>query len=453
MTQALLAVFIVLNRILDAGNAVTAFSLLLYALTFNLRERVARAFALVLGCVSIVYFGDVLTGTALSDGERELWLRFQWLAISFLPATYLHLSDALLASTGRPSRGRRRRVVKLSYGLSAAFWAAAVYGESLAGGLVSLASAHYLRPGPFFAVYCAYFLLCLVLSGINYARAYQRCLTRTSRRRMRYLITGSMGPPLATFPFMMIGGTLAGVQPLAFWALLGALTGFVGVLLLVMAYAIAYFGVSYTDRVVKSRLFQWFLRGPVVASTVLGITVVVNRMGLLVGLENSQAVPFAMVATLLVLQYLITLIRPPIERWLFYGQDRNEVARLHLLEERLLTTGDLRQYFESILNAACDITGSQSAFVAALGANGLELEVSVGPESPLRSREELPTMLMADKRRDYEVLGPVFVWDSYWLVPLRIAGSTTVLGLLGLRARSPDPDLRTEEVEIGRAHH
>ncbi len=85
-----------------------------------------------------------------------------------------------------------------------------------------------------------------------------------------------------------------------------------------------------------------------------------------------------MVATLLLLQFVITLIRPPVERWLFYGADREDVARLHLLEERLLTTGDLRQFLEFVLNAACDVTGAPGAFIAALGPGGLDLEVAVG---------------------------------------------------------------------------
>ena len=45
----------VINQILQAGNAITAFSLVLYALTFNPRERAARLLALLLSCVAIVY--------------------------------------------------------------------------------------------------------------------------------------------------------------------------------------------------------------------------------------------------------------------------------------------------------------------------------------------------------------------------------------------------------------
>src|SRR3970282_2185153 len=105
LPQAVLAVLLVINEILSAGNAITAFSLLLYSLTFHLRERVARAFAVLMASVAVLYFAAVMAGTAQTNAEIEMWMRFQWLGIAFLPAAYLHLSDALLAATGRPSRG------------------------------------------------------------------------------------------------------------------------------------------------------------------------------------------------------------------------------------------------------------------------------------------------------------------------------------------------------------
>ncbi len=47
--QASLQVFLeTFSEILTAGIAITGFSLLLYALAFNLRDRVARTFALIL---------------------------------------------------------------------------------------------------------------------------------------------------------------------------------------------------------------------------------------------------------------------------------------------------------------------------------------------------------------------------------------------------------------------
>ena len=52
------------------------------------------------------------------------------------------------------------------------------------------------------------------------------------------------------------------------------------VLVIIMAYAVAFFGVSWPDRVVKSRLFKWLLRGPVTASLALALMTIVRRAGL-----------------------------------------------------------------------------------------------------------------------------------------------------------------------------
>ena len=163
-----------LFRSLTAGNTITAFSLLLYALTFNLRQRVAQALALLMACVTIVYFGDVLNATALFSIETETWLRLQWVGISFMPAAYLHLSDALLAATGRPSRGRRHRVVWLSYILGAGALVAATFGRSLAGELVTTDSAAYLQPGPLFPVFTIYLAVTLAFAGLNLDRKSTR---------------------------------------------------------------------------------------------------------------------------------------------------------------------------------------------------------------------------------------------------------------------------------------
>jgi hypothetical protein len=447
MTQVLFAALLVLNQILDAGNSITAFSLLLYALTFNLRARVARTFALVLGCLTVVYFGDVLSSLARGDADLGMWLRLQWLGISFLPTAIFHLSDALLASTGRPSRGRRALAIRMGYVASLGTLVLATQTQLLAGSVARAGTAGFLQPGPLFPLFLAFFVVSLTAAGVNYWRTYQRCLTSESRRRMGYLGVGTLGPILGSFPFLMLGGDAMLLQPFVFWSLLAVINVTVGGLLVLMAYAVAYFGVSYPDRVVKSRLFQWILRGPFVASTVLGVTVVVNRVSAFLGIENSGAVPFALVSSLLLLQYVITLIRPPVERWLFYGQDRNDVTRLQALEERLLTTGDLRQFLESVLNAACDITRARSAFVAVVGPGGLELEVAVGPDDPLRGSEDLPGLLLPDQRREIEPLGSVFAWDAYWLIPLWAPDSAEAIGLLGVRSQPGDEGFNREQAE------
>ena len=104
-TETLLAGIQTLNQILTAGIAITAFSLFLYALSFNLRDRVARSFAIILLCVVIVFTAEALQDKSLTTETIDLLLRLQWFGIVFLPAAYLHLSDALLVTAGRPRVG------------------------------------------------------------------------------------------------------------------------------------------------------------------------------------------------------------------------------------------------------------------------------------------------------------------------------------------------------------
>src|SRR5512147_658365 len=118
---SLLAGIQAFNQILTAGIAITAFSLFLYSLSFNLRDRVARSFAIILLCVVVVFTTEALQNRSGSSTWLETLLKLQWLGIVFLPAAYLHLSDALLVTAGRPSRGRRRLAVRLIYVVSLGF--------------------------------------------------------------------------------------------------------------------------------------------------------------------------------------------------------------------------------------------------------------------------------------------------------------------------------------------
>jgi hypothetical protein len=426
----------VLNEILVAGNAITAMALLLYALTFNLRDRVSRTFALVMGCVAVIGLTDVLAATALGPDEVEAWLRVQWLGIAFIPATYLHFADALLEATGRPSRGRRFWAVRLAYTLGLAFFLLAAQPPLLLSELDEAGGVPYLTGGLLFPLFLLFFFGSLGVAGSYLLRAYRRSRTTTSRRRMRYLLLGAAGPVLIAYPFLTAGGPFLMQWPLVFWTAQTLINLLVVVQIVLMAYAVAYYGISYPDRVVKSRLFQWLLRGPVVASTVLAVTVVVNRASQLIGWEGSRLVPLAMVTTLLLLQYAITLVRPSIERWLFYGQDRQDMIRLQLLEDRLLTSGDLRQFLESILNAVSDVSGASSAFLATMVDGKVDLEVAVGPADPLQELEGMGPLLGDSRRRDLPEIGPVFAWDSYWLIPLHQPAGSEIIGLMGLRADS-----------------
>jgi hypothetical protein len=440
------------NQILTAGIVITAFSLLLYALTFNLRDRVARVFAALLIFVTIVYFCDAVVSTARTTAQAEGWLRLQWLGIAFIPVAYLHFSDALLAATGRPSRGRRRLAVRVLYVVAGAFVVAALFTDVLVRDGVAESAAWHLRAGPLFPVYLLYLVGSLAWAAWTFQRAYALCQTSTTRRRMVYLMTSAASPAVGTFPFLLLAGQTATLHPLIFWTLAFGSNVAVTALLLVMAYVVAYFGVTQPDRIIKARLFQWLLRGPVVASTLLMVFIVVSRYGPRWVHYDARILPFVLVAVLLLLQFFITLVRLPIERALFYGADRAELRRLQTLEARLLTSGDLRQFLETVLAGLCDALRTPAAFIAAFGADGkIEYEATIGPDAPLHSQAELPPFtaqralaLPAAAGPEDPLLGNVFEWGEYWLVALKSQSTGEALGLLGVQARGPLPALPPE---------
>ncbi len=439
-----------LNQLVTAGIAITGFSLLLYALTFNLRDRVARSFALILMCMVIVYVGDAISSIAGAEQTVELWLKLEWVGIAFLPACYLHFSDALLATTGRPSRGRRRLAVRLMYLVSLGFLATLLLplaGTSLVGHLVADATpAPHLERTWLTWLFAAYFFASIVWTWINFFRAYRRTLTSTSRRRMGYLLVGSLAPALGTYPFLLFGSNLASQHTLLFWTTALLINVFVTGMLVVMAYAVAFFGVSWPDRVVKRRLFKWLMRGPVTASSVLALTTGVRRLGEMFGLEYSAVVPVVMVGSILSFEFLITLAAPVWERWLFHGGDQSSMRLLQTLDERLLTTGDLSQFLESVLAAVCDRLQARQAFIAGVSMDGstdvLELLVHIG-DAP--SLDEMAPGFDAVVSSNGEAAG-LFSWDGYWLIPLhrQRAEAMELIGLLGV-ASQPDQTLELDQ--------
>jgi hypothetical protein len=300
----------------------------------------------------------------------ETWLRLQWVGIVFVPVAYLHLSDALLATTGQPSRGRRRLSIRLLYLTAAAFLVAAGFTDILVHDAAVAARAARLHSGPLFPVFLTYFGGSLGWAGWNFVRAYRRTQTSTTRRRMLYLMASAAAPAVGTFPFLLLAGRAAELHPLIFWSIAVLANVVVTLLLVIMAYAVAYYGVALPDRVVKGRLFQWILRGPVVASSVLAVLVLVNRLGPRVPGYDPRLLPAIAVAVLLLLQFIINLVRLPIERLLFYGAGGDELRRLQLLQERLLTSSDLQQFLESLLAGLCDALRTGDAFLAAFNDQG-----------------------------------------------------------------------------------
>ncbi|MBT7190799.1 MAG: hypothetical protein HN916_11455 [Anaerolineae bacterium] len=414
----LLAGMRVINEILTAGVAITAFSLFLYALTFNLRNRVARSFALILLCVVVVFTAEAMQNDTVPNWGLELLLRLQWFGIVFLPAAYLHLSDALLVTAGMPSRGRRRQAIRLIYVFSAGFLLLLGYGYLLGDFVAQGQPAPHLERTLWTEVFSFYYLIVMIWAWVNFVRAFRQMLTRSGRRRMLYLMAGATAPALGSYPYLMYGSSFASQHLFLFWGSALAINLLVGGLVVVMAYAVAFFGVSWPDRLVKIRLFKWILRGPVTASLTLGLMTLVRRGGeLYAGEIYSAFVPLTMILSVLLIEHTITILAPFWERNLFFGGDKEELLLLQNIEERLLTRNDLQQFLEAVLAAVRDHLQSPSAFIAALDGNDLAL-ISMAGSKNMLPEENFPDVLRVPEIEKGQ-LRQEFTWGDFWILPLR----------------------------------
>jgi hypothetical protein len=440
------------NEAISAATVIVTASMLLYNLTRGLRDRVVRSSSILLACVMVTYIGYVFLGLAKTPTSAETWLRFQWIGIAFAPAALFHLSDALLATTGLISRGRRRRVVRLLYLYGVIFLLTAAGGNLILQDL-TFTPFPMMHAGPLFGLYLLYFVATTVFAVNNVLRARRRCLTTATHRRMTYLLLAFLTPAAGIFPYPLLFANPSRDDQIWLWLLLSL--GNVGIVLMLafMAYPLSFFGSNKPDRVIKAELLRFMLRGPVVGVVVLLVILFVPATRLL-GLPGDVMMPFSAVAAVLCLQWMFNLLIPFLERVLVYTSDQDQARQIQDFSERLLTKADARQLLEATLAAVCDYLRVPSAFVASLGADGAQLEQVVGPLLPAQNGLASPEFAaMADGTIPNEMprYGNIMVWQSFWLVPLysaRSNGHRRVIGIMGVWARSPQPDLLPEEETI-----
>lgn len=443
------------NETLAAAIVVVAASILLYNLTRNLHDRIARTSAIVLGCVTAGYLSDTFLSLGPSLGTYISVLRLQWVGIAFLPAAMFHLSDALLATTGLPSRGRRRRVIRILYLISAAFLIFAAFSNLLIqpeqvhpayfdrGDYVSL------RAGVLFPVYALFFLIATGVAFYNVQRARARCLTRDTRRRMGYLQIAMLTPAFGIFPFSVLLGP--GQEYTVLGLFLVNLTNVVVIfMLLFLAYPLSFFGSRIPDRVVKTELLRFVLRGPATGLLALVTMVFITPTSRIFGLLGQSFMPFAVVAVVLLWQWSVALALPYLERRLVYsGEDADQLEKLGTLSERLLARGDLLQLLEAILSSTCDYLRVNSAFVASLTDGELVASVgSIRPTAALLQDEREPLLRLLDTGESDDELH-IEAWHTYWILPLygRHIDAAPV-GFMGIQARTGEIDLTADELEM-----
>ncbi len=437
-----------INETLAAVIVIVAASLLLYNLSRNLNNRIARTSAYMLGCLTVAYASDVLIALEPMLGTWESLLRVQWIGLAFIPAATFHLSDALLATTGLPSRGRRRRAVRVLYVTGSIFLLLVVFTDTVISTL-TLDNAVSIRAEPGFVVYGVYFVIANGVALMNVWRARQRCLTRSTQRRMSYLLLTLLMPSIGIFPYSVL--LMPGDEFSVFALFLVNIANVTVILtLLLLSYPLSFFGSRYPDRVVKAELLRFMLVGPATGALALAVIVFTEPATEIVGVIGRDFMPFAVVSVILLWQWGVDVALPHLEKWLIYKQEDDEqLNKLQHLSDRLLTRSDLLQLLEATLEATCDYLRVERAFVAVLADTTPELVQSVGrvhlaEETLSDGINTLLSHTHINEPYDLRRLA------GYWTVPLysgRITngeGNRALIGMMGVEALSEDLELEAE---------
>lgn len=443
MLDLLIAFLSTGNFILAAALIVVTFALLLYLFPQNVRHPVQRAFSALLLFVGIVYVGQVFLLRVNTTTDAEIWLRFKWIGIAFVPAAYLQFSDAVLRSTFAYSR-LRRAATYVAYGIGIVFLCLVLFTNLVVQGIYDYPNATQLGSGPLFGLFALYFFATTIWGLYNINLARRRSLTPTSRRRLARLSIAFLAPALGVFPYLVISGFPARWSPLLLLAL--TFFGVIGLILMlvVMASTVAYQGALAPDRVVKQKLIHFLLRGPLVALGVVVALTIVPPFERYLHLSHESFLFATIIIGIVVFEMLISRGKRFIDLWIF-SQDRREIEQIQQLDARLLTTSDLHQLMENILAALCDLLRVQSGFVVGAAANEWRLEGVVGPREPIQQFLDSPHLQQALAGGMNHRMFPA---GGYWLYPLHANGSDAILGILGLAARAAEPDLTEHEREL-----
>ncbi|MBN8617522.1 MAG: hypothetical protein J0L63_01375 [Anaerolineae bacterium] len=442
-----------INETLATAIVVLTASLFIYNLTRNLRNRIARTSGIVLACVTIVSLCDVLISMRPSSGTLENIVRAQWIGIAFVPAATFHLSDALLATTGLPSRGRRRRVARLLYFIGALFIIAAAFSNILIIPIIRNTTLVNILSGTLFSVYVVYFAAAIGVSFINVQRAKQRCLTRDTRRRMGYLQFAMLTPALGIFPYSVLLG-LSETASVGMLFLVNIANTALILMLLFLSYPLSFFGTQKPDRVVKADLMRFMLRGPATALLAVAVINLFTPATRILGLTATSIIPFAVVVVILFWQWLIAIAIPWLQqKFIYNNEDDDQLEKLQDLSERLLTRSDLRQLLDAVLSSTCDYLQVSTAFVVSLVDDAPELVASVGPTRPNANwlQDEKSAIISVLATHGSPEKSELSAWQTYWITPLfggrtpNEYGDQAIIGFLGIQARSGHIDLTTDE--------
>lgn len=433
------------NELVTAATAILGFSLAVYIGVNNFRNNVAWGFLALLASLLVVYVGDLVVPYVAEPASAQKWLQLQWLGIGFMPAAYLHLSDAVLSATGHPSVRRRAAVIG-SYALSTFLVALAWFSELLVQPGTYQPPINQMAPGPLFPFFVLYYGFTMFYGTYNVYLARQRSRTAAGKRRITRMAFAFTVPGLAVFPYLTLTSQR---PPTLVWGvlLLTFLGNFVVALaLVIMAYTVAYYGVFTHERVIKRNLIRFLLQGPTLAVGVVGFTLTLMRLDAVLHVPRAVLLTFGVAGLIVIGQGVLHVLVPWVER-LVYTQDRQELGWLEELERRLLTSSDLHQYLTNVLTSLCESMHAERGFVAVAAEGAWHLQAAYGPVGDaleMLSARKLAEILY---RLHHTATDPEWPWVPYgaFLVAALRGDAGQVIGLVGVAAQpgtNADPDRR-----------
>ncbi len=418
---------VAVNDVLMAGVSATAFAVLLYLFFYNRESRVAMVFNGLLTCVLIVYVTDLLLININNPTRALLLLRLQWLGIAFTPTLYLLFARAIRLSVFE--NHSPRWLYRASFTGSTLIALLALFSDGVAYDGVFTQGVTHLRPGPLFYPFALYFgattLWALWMSRLVRRRSY----TRAARRRMTYLSVGMLAPAAGVFPYLLVIGWPAKLPGALLWILLILGNVAIGVMLVLMAYSVAFIDTLSPDRIIKHRLVRFLLRGPataIVALSCFGGGLLLEQA---LGLGRYTLSLVALVLTFILGQLAVELGKPILDLAL-YREGRTEVAQIQELSQRLLTTTDTRQFLENLLAMICELLHSHGGLLAMLEDGQMRGDVWCGLRIPAEIFSAWPPQEEHPVQRQHGFL----VWNDYWIAPLHDRTEQTLLGLLALHS-------------------
>ena len=188
---------------------------MMYAVFF--RDTMARAFTLILFCVTAIYTCETIANVTEDPGARQFWLQIKWVALVMLPAVYLYFSHALLTLTGRPSRGRRSRTVVIVFVISILL-AILIFFEITVGKLAAKPTPMpYLQRTQVTLFFGIYYILVMLMSSYNLGRVILSSTTTSGRRLIFVCRRG--GASHRGDHFMFHGSSFFARNPDLYWLL------------------------------------------------------------------------------------------------------------------------------------------------------------------------------------------------------------------------------------------